>query len=180
MVGKTKGEALSKEAAVLRALGKEIGELQELGFRDLRARYLAVFGEEARSKNLQFLRKKIAFRLQEQMEGGLSEAAQERITELAPQEVPTGSVRRPRRPALTPASLTSGAGGRDPRLPKAGTVVSREYKGFLHEVQVLKAGFLYRGRSYQSLSAIAKEITGTPWNGFLFFGLKAKGGTHGR
>ena len=72
------------------------------------------------------------------------------------------------------------AGGRDPRLPKAGTVVSREYKGFLHEVQVLKAEFLYRGRSYQSLSAIAKEITGTPWNGFLFFGLKAKGGTHGR
>ena len=97
MVGKNKGEALSKEAAVLRALGKEIGELQDMGFRDLRARYLAVFGKEARSKNLQFLRKKIAFRLQEQMEGGLSETAQGRIEELAPQKFLTGSVRKPRR-----------------------------------------------------------------------------------
>lgn len=60
---------------------------------------------------------------------------------------------------------------RDPRLPAPGTVLSREHKGFEHEVEVLESGFRYRGREYRSLSAIAKEIAGTPWNGFTFFGL---------
>lgn len=182
MAEKQIGEALSQEAAVMRSLAKEIGALQNLNLAQLRARYLVAFGQEARSKNLPHLRKKIAFRLQEQLEGGLSEGAQRRIQELGTSERPEGSPRPTRRSGVVAAfpSADSPAEGRDSRLPKAGTMVSRTFKGFLHEVQVCETGFLYRGRSYRSLSAIAKEITGTPWNGFLFFGLIRRGGRDGR
>jgi hypothetical protein len=180
MVLKNSGEALSREAAVMRSLAKDIGVLQELGLAELRRRYLEVYGEEARSKNLPYLRKKIAFRLQEQLEGGLSVAAKARIEELSSTEAVAEAPRVERRPPLTPARGTSlMQQGRDPRLPKAGSSISREFKGFAHEVQVLENEFVYRGRSYRSLSAIAKEITGTPWNGFLFFGLIGRGGRHG-
>lgn len=184
MAGKQSGEALSREAAVMRSLAKEIGALQNLNLAQLRARYLDVFGQDARSKNLPHLRKKIAFRLQEQMEGGLTEVAQQRIQELVTSERFEIRPRPARRSGAVPrspsADSSSRAEGRDPRLPKAGTLVSRVFKGFVHEVQVCEAEFLYRGRSYRSLSAIAKEITGTPWNGFLFFGLIHRGGRDGR
>lgn len=181
MVLKNSGEALSREAAVMRSLAKDIGALQELGLAELRVRYLEVYGEEARSKNLPYLRKKIAFRVQEQMEGGLSVAAKARIEELSSTEAATEVPRVERRPPLTPArGRSSRQQDRDPRLPKVGSSVSREFKGFSHEVQVLESEFVYRGRSYRSLSAIAKEITGTPWNGFLFFGLIGRGGGDGR
>lgn len=180
MVLKNMGEALSREAAVMRSLSKDIGALQELGLAELRGRFLEVYGEEARSKNLPYLRKKIAFRIQEQMEGGLSTAAKARIEELSSTEIATETQRVERRQPLTPApGAPSKQEGRDPRLPKAGSSVSREFKGFIHEVQVLESEFVYRGRSYRSLSAIAKEITGTPWNGFLFFGLIGRGGRDG-
>lgn len=165
----------------MRSLAKDIGTLQELGLAELKARYLEVYGEEARSKNLPYLRKKIAFRIQEQMEGGLSAAAKARIEELSSAEAATEPQRVEQRPPLTPVRGTSSKQeGRDPRLPKAGSSVSREFKGFVHEVQVMESEFVYRGRSYRSLSAIAKEITGTPWNGFLFFGLISRGGRDGR
>lgn len=50
----------------------------------------------------------------------------------------------------------------------------REWQGQLHEVSVLVAGFDYRGQQYQSLSGIARQITGTHWSGPLFFGLKKR------
>ena len=59
---------------------------------------------------------------------------------------------------------------RDPRLPPAGTILSREYKGVRHEVTVLEEGFTYNGEHFRSLSKIAKHIArGTSWNGFIFF-----------
>ena len=72
--------------------------------------------------------------------------------------------------------------GRDPRLPPTGTVLVRPYKGVEYQVTVLQSGFQYAGQHYASLSKIAQEITGTHWNGFLFFKLqsraaKTKGGT---
>lgn len=63
---------------------------------------------------------------------------------------------------------------RDPRLPPAGTVLRREYQSSVHEVRVLADGFLYREVRYTSLSRVAKEITGTEWNGFAFFRIRAK------
>ena len=64
---------------------------------------------------------------------------------------------------------------RDPRVPPAGTVLRRVFDGKTYEVTVCAEGFEYEGRRYKSLSAIATEIAGTRWNGFLFFGLKKRG-----
>ena len=57
------------------------------------------------------------------------------------------------------------------RLPTAGTVLTRKYRGRPVEVEVLPAGFEYEGQVYRSLSAVAKAVTGSHWNGHLFFGL---------
>lgn len=65
---------------------------------------------------------------------------------------------------------------RDPRLPAAGSVIKREYKGSEYEVIVRASDFEFEGRSFPTLSWVAREITGTNWNGFLFFGLSKRGG----
>lgn len=64
---------------------------------------------------------------------------------------------------------------RDRRLPLTGTLLAREYNGQSVVVKVLDEGFEYEGRRYKSLSAIAREVTGTKWNGFLFFSLAGDG-----
>lgn len=61
---------------------------------------------------------------------------------------------------------------------REGSRVAREYHGVVHEVIAEARGFRYRDRSYRSLSAIAREITGVRWNGPRFFGLRPRGG-HG-
>jgi hypothetical protein len=61
---------------------------------------------------------------------------------------------------------------RDLRLPEAGTTIERRYQGKAVCVKVLKDGFEYDGKRYESLSSIALSVTGTRWNGFSFFGLK--------
>jgi hypothetical protein len=55
---------------------------------------------------------------------------------------------------------------------KPGTKLLREYKGRKYEVIVCESGYRYNGQQYKSLSKIAREITGTQWNGKLFFGVK--------
>ncbi|WP_243295914.1 DUF2924 domain-containing protein [Geothrix mesophila] len=164
------GEALAEEAGILRRLGHQLQALEGMVLAELREQYKALFGEEARSKNLPFLRKKLAFRLQEQVEGGLSPAALARIEELAPATLPVATPKE--RTGEAARSAPRPPQSRDNRLPEAGTVLKRDYKGFTYEVEVKEDQFLYRGRTYTSLSSIAKEITGTPWNGFTFFGLK--------
>jgi hypothetical protein len=73
--------------------------------------------------------------------------------------------------AKPPAKAVAKPKERDPRLPKVGTVLTREHDGKVHEVKVLKEGFGYEGRPYRSLSAIAREVTGTIWNGWLWMNL---------
>ena len=63
----------------------------------------------------------------------------------------------------------------DPRLPPPGNMVERQYKGQMIRVVVLQEGFEYEGQRYRSLSAIAKEVSGTHTNGFLFFRLGRRG-----
>ncbi len=55
----------------------------------------------------------------------------------------------------------------------SGARLIREWKGVTHEVEVIDGGFRYQGQDFKSLSAIAKTITGTPWSGPVFFGLKS-------
>ncbi len=88
---------------------------------------------------------------------------------------------RPKAPAKAkapkpdaPAKAANPPRERDPRLPRPGAVLTRTFQGKEHRVQVLDAGFLYDGKTWRSLSAIAKAISGTAWNGYLFWGLQTR------
>ncbi|HEU4534968.1 MAG TPA: DUF2924 domain-containing protein [Polyangiaceae bacterium] len=136
---------------------------------ELRARYAAVFGEPSRSRNKAYLRKKVARKLQERAEGGLSPRARARAAELAPKALERlrGAPRGRAEAASTPAAPSAASG--DPRRPPAGTVLRREHRGVVHEVRVTEGGYEHRGEPYKSLSGVAKAITGTSWNGYTFF-----------
>ncbi len=143
------------------SLSAEIERLRKMPTGELRERYAAVFGEPTKSYNREHLFKKITYRLQERAHGTLSERAKARAAELLDE----GAIRAsaPRRPGPVEASA------RDPRLPAVGAVLKREYRGTTYKVIVGEDGFEFDGQQYRSLSAIAKKITGTAWNGFLFF-----------
>lgn len=106
------------------------------------------------------------------MHGGLSPEARTKVEKLAPVELP--AERKASRSSRGEASGKAPKGlpaRRDARLSEPGTVLVREFQGVLHEMEILERGFRYRGREYRSLSAIAREITGTDWTGFGFFRL---------
>ncbi len=141
----------------------QLAELRELTVGGLCVRYREVFGEPTRSRNKDYLFKKIAWRIQELSEGGLSERALAKIEELGgDMPVRVRPVRDPN--ALDLLSVSNTSDERDPRLPPAGTVLTRMYKGRVYEVTVLDDGFEYLGETHKSLSAIAGLITGTNWN----------------
>ncbi len=71
-------------------------------------------------------------------------------------------------------ALATKPGAEQPRQVKVGSIIVREHKGALHEVMVVPGGFCWRGATYDSLSTIAKKITGVNWNGPRFFGLRSK------
>lgn len=157
---------------------REIQQLSRMTVGELREKYLDVFGEETRSRHKEFLRKRIAWRLQALAEGGLSERAKRRAEELAndadlrlraPRDrIESGSTELKARSESSRISPS-----RDARLPLPGTLLTREYQGRDIVVKVLDDGFEFEDRRYRSLSAIAREATGSKWNGFLFFGIAA-------
>lgn len=160
------------------ALAIEIETLEAMTPSDLRERYAAVFGEPSRSNNRRWLVRRIAWRLQALEAGDLSERARARAAELARdadlRSRPPGDFAH-RGPALG-AALRTVSGQvvrRDDRVPVVGTVLVRPYQGTDHRVTVLTNGFEYGGTVYRSLSAVAYAITGSHWNGYHFFGLKA-------
>jgi hypothetical protein len=155
----------------------EVAALQRMTVMQLRTKYGEVFGEETRSGHKEFLIRKIAWRLQAQAEGGLSERARRRAMELANDlDIRTrapSQVAALVAPERTETSTVPGI--KDARLPMVGTVLRREYKGRSIQVTVLPDGFQYDGQVFRSLSAIAKEVTGAHWNGYHFFGLARDG-----
>ena len=157
-------------------LTQELAALRRLTPRELRARYAELFGEQPSTKNKGWLLKRLAWRLQALAEGDLSQRARHRAAELANDADLRSTAPRPARGAAasTPATpaATAPAPPRPPadgRLPAPGTVLTRPYKGALLQVRVLPAGFEYDGLAYRSLSAVARAITGSHCNGFLFF-----------
>jgi hypothetical protein len=158
------------------ALAMEIARLGKLKTKALQARYGELFGEESRSSNHAHLFRRIAWRLQANAEGGLSERARKRAAELAHDA--DLRLRAPRHFWRADGSVgLEPVPARDPRLPPVGTVLKRVYGERTIEVTVLATGFEFEGKSYPSLSLIAQRVTGTLWNGFLFFGLQKQ---HGR
>jgi Protein of unknown function (DUF2924) len=160
-------------------LTKEIAALQRMTPKQLRDKYAEVFGETTNARNRTWLYRRIAWRLQAQAEGDLSERARVRAVELARDADIRMSPPPDAKPAAdaTTRTVVRPAGfALDDRLPPAGTVITRKYKGGAIQVKVLADGFEYSGEVFSSLSAVAKAITGSHCNGFLFFRLDAKGG----
>jgi hypothetical protein len=143
-------------------------ELLGLTTSGLKKKYLEVFGEESRSSNKQYLVRRIAWRMQADVQGGLSERARQRIVEIADDRD-----LRTRLPADFSArdAWALARSRHDWRIPRPGTLLTRRFNQRQIVVKVLDDGFEYESRQYPSLSAIAREITGTRWNGLLFFGL---------
>ena len=148
------------------SLIREIAALRELTVGQLRARYLELFGEETKTRNKEFLFKRIAYRLQEKKYGGLTDRARAHAQALA-EDAP---IRR----KLPSGTTTEGLMPRDQRLPPTGSVLKRTFAGVEHAVTVLDDGFEHQGERFKTLSQVAKRITGTQWNGFGFFGLLKK------
>jgi hypothetical protein len=155
-------------------VGKEVAALQRMTVKELRSKYAEVFGDETRTGNKTWLVKRIAWRLQAVAEGDLSERARQRADELANDADLRMSPPKSKPVAPTPPERTTTTTIRvtgDDRLPLPGTIITREYKGQTLQVRVLPNGFEYEGEVYRSLSAVAKTITGSHCNGYLFFRL---------
>ena len=150
---------------------EQIMNLKTKSLDDLKAKYEELFkGEKAPSNNKTYLWRKIAYRIQEIELGGLSTATQERIGELIDRYDPVNN--KSLRPEETSEEIPpKKRPSRDRRLPIPGTIITKEYKGKVLEVKILEAGFEYCGKIYKTLTAIAKDVTGAHWNGYLFFNL---------
>lgn len=124
---------------------------------ELKSQWRELFGTEPPPFNRRYLESRLAYRIQELAYGGLKPETIRRLEELG-EELDGGSITKRRI--------------RVDQKPIIGTRLVREWQGTAQVVTVTKDGFEWHGRPYQSLSAIARAITGTRWNGWVFFGLK--------
>ncbi len=166
-----RGDSKTMDMALIRRLK----EVRRMSVPTLQKTYREVFGEETRSSHKQYLFRRIAWQLQAQSGGGLSAEAVRRAADIADDADlrlggPKGFWSWPEQAKPKERPLSS-AGHRDARLPQPGAVLTRRHQGREVVVRVLEGGFEYQSRHYRSLSAIAREVTGTRWNGLLFFGL---------
>ena len=158
-----------------RAVLDAIEQLRRLNVIALRRKYQELFGEESKSWNKQFLFRRIAWRLQANAEGGLSERARRRAAEIVnDSDLRTRAPReflRIQTSTSVKCEVDRTQPQRDRRLPPPGTLLTRRLDNRQIVVKVLDKGFEFERRQFGSLSAIAREVTGTRWNGLLFFGL---------
>ncbi len=124
---------------------------------ELKAQWRELFETDPPQFNRRALENRLAYRIQELAYGGLKPETIRRL-EILGEQFDSGNVttRRIRHDAM----------------PIAGTRLIREWQGVEHTATVLDDGFEYQGRRYKSLSAVARAVTGTRWNGPLWFGLR--------
>src|SRR5215831_17363795 len=154
---------IAAEAPKTSSVEAEIARLRGLETNALRARWRTVFGHDAPihlARHLLFAM--LAYRLQAEAMGDLDA---ETVRFLKQVDV------APSKQAAAPLMQAFEQRTRD---LSPGTLLTREWSGQRHRVMVLDAGFVWEGRTYRSLSEIAKVITGTKWNGPRFFGLRDK------
>jgi len=148
-------------------IASQIITLKNASAEELIKRYKELYNEDATGTHKTYLWRKIAYKLQEQEHGSLSAKAKERLKALIEEFDPINNkALRPDKPMVSQQAPV-----KDKRLPIPGTVLTKEYKDTNYQVKVLEKGFEYNGNIYKTLSAIAKEITGAHWNGYLFFNL---------
>jgi hypothetical protein len=138
----------------------QIAGLKSSPTAELKARWRQLFETEPPLYNRRFLESRLAYRIQELAYGGLKPATVARLEALG-EQLDGGKIDVRRQRA-------------DDR-PIAGTRLIREYQGVEHCVTVCDDGYEWQGRPYKSLSAIARAITGTRWNGWVFFGVRRSG-----
>jgi hypothetical protein len=172
--GEQNGSFRETEKGMNAELNQHIDQLRHLTTAQLQLKYRELFGQASHSNHKDYLFRRVAWRVQAVAEGGLSERAREYAREIA-----TDADLRlcaPKKwvgdqPAVRVASASRQL---DPRVPPPGTQLIKRYKDETLTVTVLEDGYQYRARVYKSLSAIARQVTGTQWNGYLFFGLRLR------
>jgi hypothetical protein len=147
---------MAKRSIQHATLEAEIRRLPDLSLSELRDRWKAVFGNPAPSSlRRKFLARAVAYQMQVDAYGGLSNSTRRRLREIV------DALRRGNPDA---AGVT--------RTIKPGTQMLRQWRDKTHVVTAPTSGFEWNGHTFRSLSAIAKQITGTNWNGYAFFGIK--------
>lgn len=138
----------------------------------LRNKYVETFGESTSSRHKAWLIKRIAWRLQANSEGGLTERARRRARELANHA--DLRLSHPNEPKARAVSKTAKIPAKIEHRNQlhTGLVLTRLYKGQEIRVTVSDGEFEYDGEIYKSLTAVAKKVTGKHWNGFNFFKLR--------
>jgi hypothetical protein len=140
---------------VTESIAAQLAALPQTSTPDLKALWSELNGKPAPAFNRPYLISRLAYRIQELAHGGLKPATHAKLDALADGLDPKQARKR------APAQLI------------AGTRLCRGWQGVEHVVTVLHDGdFDWQGRRYASLSAVARAITGTRWNGPLFFGLR--------
>ena len=135
---------------------ERLAALKAMSVNELKTEWQAMFDAPAPNNSRTFLESRLAYRIQELTYGGPDKQTR-RLLDLLADEVE--------------GTLTRKAQIADLRNPVVGTKLIREWDGTAHTVTVLKDGFDWGGQRYKSLSAVARAITGTRWNGYRFFGL---------
>lgn len=144
-----------------------IAELRAMPVAGLVERYQALHGRPPRVKQREWLWRRCAYRVQEQRYGGLGTTARKRLDELiAELDVPLGRGR------VALGKVTGKADGE----PPVGASVSRVWKGREVVATRVEGGWECQGVLYRSLTGAARGVTGSHWNGRLFFGLSQRGG----
>ncbi|MFN0010154.1 MAG: DUF2924 domain-containing protein [Phycisphaerales bacterium] len=150
----------------------EISRLATLPLSELKTAFEALCGEPTRSNNRVYLTKRIVWSAQAAEQGGLSERARQRAAELG-RDVDL-RVRPTKEIHQGYADVMATRARRSAGIPPPGSTIKRVYRGRSVYVKVLDRGFSYAGDEYASLTAVAKAITGSEWNGRLFFGLSKR------
>lgn len=145
----------ARKRADLDALNAQLAALSEMDAPALRAEWRRLY----RSHPPKLLRRDllqlgVAWKLQERVLGGLSAATKRQLVELARTMATKSDLAKARKVSLKP-----------------GARLIRAWGGETHEVLVVEDGFLWQGKTWRSLSVIAREMTGTQWSGPRFFGL---------
>jgi hypothetical protein len=157
---------------------RELAALEGMTPAQLRQKYAEIFHEQSRSGHKAWLIKRIIWRMQALAEGDLSERARQRALEIANDadlRVMAPHIAADSEDAYRKSESAS-RGTDDDRLPRPGSVITRDYKGRVLQVLVRDNGFEFEGIVYRTLSALAKKVTGTHTNGYLFFRLGEYGG----
>lgn len=154
--------------------GERLNQLRQLTTAELQIKYRELFGCASHSNHKGYLFRRVAWRLQSLAEGGLSERARHYAREIAEDADLRLCAPKNLVGAQPSIQVATASGQIDPRLPAPGTQLIKRYKNETIAVTVLEDGFRYGEKVYKSLSAIARKVTGTQWNGFSFFGLTSR------